>query len=119
MKPRWVSIRPVAAAHSPMLRVTNVNTESPWIQLNPPGLISRTKNELRTVQYIATTHTRPTTRCDRSPFVDRRRFTAPSARARDAPSAWAAINGLMISVVAAQAGRRVRHLDDGRLHPVR
>ena len=92
MKPRCTWNHPWTAAQVPMVSVQNVKADSPWIQLNRPGSSSLMKNELSTVQYIATTHTRPTRRCARSPRGRWRSCQLPSARAREAPSACAAIN---------------------------
>ena len=89
---RWcVRTRPVDAAHSPTLSVTNVNTDSPWIQLKCPGRSRLMANELSTVQYIATTQTRPTQRCARSPRTRRRRLCPPRTMATDAAAAWQTI----------------------------
>ena len=95
MNCRWTAMRPSTAAHVPAVSVTNVSADSPWIQLKCPGSSSVMKNELSTVQYMATTHTRPTRRCARSPRGRRSSCQAPRTSASEAPEAWAAIRGVI------------------------
>jgi hypothetical protein len=94
MKFRWTWTRCVYAPHSAIERVPKVKIDSPWIQLKCPGRNRLITKELSTVQYIATTQTRPTQRCGRSPLARRSSWYAPSANATVAPPACSAITTL-------------------------
>ncbi len=88
-------IRPRIAAQVPSDRVRKVSADSPWIQLKWPGSSSVMKKELSTVQYMATTHTRPTRRWARSPRARRNSCHPPKVSASEAPRAWAATRTLI------------------------